>query len=113
MSRAETYYSISGFWTSRFTQQKNCVLSLRQGQGLSSVPASSAPVAQLDRVPDYGSGGWGFESSRARHNLLLSNKILSLIMLALAAGQVGEQDSNSSAVFTAIAINKQRRFSYR
>ena len=24
-----------------------------------------APVAQLDRVPDYGSGGWGFESSRA------------------------------------------------
>ncbi len=27
----------------------------------------SAPVAQLDRVPDYGSGGWGFESSRARH----------------------------------------------
>ena len=26
-----------------------------------------APVAQLDRVPDYGSGGWGFESSRARH----------------------------------------------
>ena len=27
-----------------------------------------APVAQLDRVPDYGSGGWGFESSRARHD---------------------------------------------
>ena len=26
-----------------------------------------APVAQLDRVPDYGSGGWEFESSRARH----------------------------------------------
>ena len=26
-----------------------------------------APVAQLDRALDYGSGGWGFESSRARH----------------------------------------------
>jgi hypothetical protein len=26
-----------------------------------------APVAQLDRASDYGSGGWGFESSRARH----------------------------------------------
>ena len=26
-----------------------------------------APVAQLDRAPDYGSGGQGFESSRARH----------------------------------------------
>ena len=24
-----------------------------------------APVAQLDRASDYGSGGWGFESSRA------------------------------------------------
>ncbi len=24
-----------------------------------------APVAQLDRAPDYGSGGWGFESLRA------------------------------------------------
>ena len=28
-----------------------------------------APVAQLDRAPDYGSGGQGFESSRARHSL--------------------------------------------
>ena len=27
-----------------------------------------APVAQLDRAPDYGSGGWEFESLRARHN---------------------------------------------
>ena len=26
-----------------------------------------APVAQLDRVPDYESGGCGFESLRARH----------------------------------------------
>src|SRR5216683_2701311 len=28
-----------------------------------------APVAQLDRAPDYGSGGWGFDSSRARQSL--------------------------------------------
>src|SRR5215470_4512062 len=27
-----------------------------------------APVAQLDRAPDYGSGGWEFESLRARHS---------------------------------------------
>ncbi len=26
-----------------------------------------APVAQLDRASDYGSGGWEFESLRARH----------------------------------------------
>ncbi len=36
-----------------------------------SLPAAymcgaSAPVAQLDRASDYGSEGWGFESSRAR-----------------------------------------------
>jgi hypothetical protein len=29
-------------------------------------PPVSAPVAQLDRAPDYGSGGWGFKSLRAR-----------------------------------------------
>lgn len=32
---------------------------------LAAVPqaAALADVAQLDRAPDYGSGGWGFESS--------------------------------------------------
>ena len=29
----------------------------------------SAPLAQLDRASDYGSEGWGFESSRVRHPL--------------------------------------------
>src|ERR1043165_236557 len=32
-------------------------------------PPVSAPVAQLDRAPDYGSGGWGFKSLRARHKI--------------------------------------------
>ena len=27
----------------------------------------AAPLAQLDRAPDYGSGGLGFESLRACH----------------------------------------------
>jgi hypothetical protein len=30
-------------------------------------PADQAPVAQLDRAPDYESGGQRFESFRARH----------------------------------------------
>ena len=30
-------------------------------------PAKNAPVAQLDRAPDYESGGQEFESLRARH----------------------------------------------
>src|SRR5215475_10283656 len=34
---------------------------------LSPPLSSRAPVAQLDRAPDYGSGGWGFKSLRARH----------------------------------------------
>jgi hypothetical protein len=35
--------------------------------GPTSPPAGSAPVAQLDRAPDYESGGQEFESLRARH----------------------------------------------
>ena len=33
----------------------------------SGILASPAPVAQLDRVPDYESGGRTFESCQARH----------------------------------------------
>ncbi len=36
-----------------------------------------APVAQLDRVPDYESGGRRFESSRARHQLKMQDTVLS------------------------------------
>ncbi len=36
----------------------------------------SAPVAQLDRAPDYGSGGWGFDSLRVYHALNLKKKHL-------------------------------------
>lgn len=34
------------------------------------MPAKCAPVAQLDRAPDYESGGQEFESLRARHFIL-------------------------------------------
>jgi hypothetical protein len=34
--------------------------------------AKNAPVAQLDRAPDYESGGQEFESLRARHLRLFS-----------------------------------------
>jgi hypothetical protein len=33
------------------------------------MPAKNAPVAQLDRAPDYESGGQEFESLRARQHL--------------------------------------------
>src|SRR5215510_7227118 len=36
---------------------------------LSPPLSDRAPVAQLDRAPDYGSGGWGFKSLRARHEI--------------------------------------------
>ena len=35
----------------------------------------SGPIAQLDRVPDYESGGRGFESSSVRHLDLIKNAI--------------------------------------
>src|ERR1700723_4468693 len=34
----------------------------------------AAPVAQLDRAPDYESGGQEFESLRARHFATIQNK---------------------------------------
>src|SRR5438067_2864127 len=37
-----------------------------------AVSRQRAPVAQLDRAPDYESGGREFESLRARHSLQLS-----------------------------------------
>jgi|GEM_PF-225924 tRNA(adenine34) deaminase len=48
----------------------NSGLCLTAGLGESEICGSNALVAQLDRAPDYGSGGWGFESSRARHPLM-------------------------------------------
>ena len=33
----------------------------------SSSLSGPAPIAQLDRASDYGSGGWGFKSSWAHH----------------------------------------------
>ena len=57
------------------------------GDSYPSVPrpdfpaAVSAPVAQLDRAPDYESGGQEFESLRARHKLLLQELISNCIFL--------------------------------
>ena len=42
----------------------------------------SGPIAQLDRVPDYESGGRGFESSSVRHFcLLIKFKLTELLLL--------------------------------
>jgi hypothetical protein len=32
-------------------------------------------MAQLDRAPDYGSGGWGFDSLWVRHLFFLGNSL--------------------------------------
>ena len=42
-----------------------------------------APVAQLDRASDYGSGGWEFESSRARHIFQTLSLILEHLKLVM------------------------------
>jgi hypothetical protein len=42
-------------------------------RGLDSCPGRSAPVAQLDRAPDYESGGREFESSPVRHFFFIAS----------------------------------------
>lgn len=39
-----------------------------------------APVAQLDRAPDYGSGGLGFDSLRVYHNYQQLTSATSIIL---------------------------------
>ena len=55
-----------------------------------------APVAQLDRASDYGSGGWEFESSRARQFILSPEtqvkSILPCARSAVRAGQIAGFD---------------------
>ena len=57
--------------------QKICSDCTRQPQALRpEMPAKNAPVAQLDRAPDYESGGREFESLRARHFLLKIQQLI-------------------------------------
>ncbi len=44
--------------------------------GLRLPSGMAAPVAQLDRVPDFGSGGWGFESLRAHFSKTMTTNNL-------------------------------------
>src|SRR6185295_13664182 len=44
--------------------------------------AESAPVAQLDRAPDYESGGQRFESVRARQQASVSTPLFALVRLS-------------------------------
>ena len=70
-----------------------------------AIPVTHAPVAQLDRVPDYGSGGWGFESSRARHYRLSDcNGIISLITLTNLDIVGREQTSGKGVSFLGLVF---------
>src|ERR1043165_7935271 len=56
----------------------DCLLPIRPGlpsrATITRFCALLAPVAQLDRAPDYESGGRRFESFRARHAVLLQTR---------------------------------------
>lgn len=54
---------------SRFCLVKDALVGYMQPLHGDALPLAvdQAPVAQSDRASDYGSEGWGFESSRARH----------------------------------------------
>ena len=49
------------------------------GTGINLKP--DGPIAQLDRVPDYESGGRGFESSSVRHHPVSPNLNKSQIVI--------------------------------
>ena len=55
-----------------------------------------APVAQLDRASDYGSGGWEFESSRARQFILSPKTRVKIVVPCarnlICAGQIAGFD---------------------
>lgn len=48
----------------------------------------AAPLAQLDRASDYGSEGWGFDSSRAHHHARWMEAALELARQAATDGEV-------------------------
>src|ERR1700722_13430955 len=48
------------------TNISTVIKGLMRGRGSATPRHLNAPVAQLDRAPDYESGGWKFESFRAR-----------------------------------------------
>ena len=49
----------------RFESCRGHLQAINGWPSLVKADGKSAPVAQLDRALDYGSRGWGFESSRA------------------------------------------------
>lgn len=79
----KTCYYPQNFWKTFENTPFFPKISLAISESLSYDFASSAhrhaPVAQLDRVLDYESSGWRFESSRARH----FPKVVILIVLFL------------------------------
>lgn len=69
------------------------------------IPAADAPLAQLDRASDYGSEGWGFDSSRAHHSTpwqltLFSKSLKKRQKLELILGQIGETGGRKCALVT-------------
>ena len=71
-----------------------------------------APVAQLDRASDYGSGGWEFESSRARQSKHSRNPALIFFALcgrpALSAQQFAGFDEQLKGSRDAAVSNHLR-----
>ena len=55
-------------WCSWLTCQ-SVTLEIAGSSPVGTAIFKNAPVVQLDRILDYGSRGWGFESSRACHKI--------------------------------------------
>ena len=50
----------------KFQENGEIFIYLHPGKDTTGKFLKNGPVAQLDRASDYGSEGWGFDSSRSR-----------------------------------------------
>ena len=67
-----------------------------------------APVAQLDRAPDYESGGQRFESFRARHLSIRENKYLGLFRRIGRAERRVAYSFRQISWFSAVSLSSRR-----
>src|SRR5580704_2983653 len=77
-------------------------------------PEGEAPVAQLDRAPDYESGGREFESLRARQlNQLLKSLYIIDICPEIVAGQTMGRCETIRLLVCGIPLFAKRNFQIR
>ena len=72
---------------------------------INGVKNTDAPMAQLDRVPDYESGGWRFESFWVYHSKGSSLRELPFLFEGKIASQITLLSSHEKNYFNPVKMN--------